>query len=80
MIKCTLRLVIARENLKRLEQGQPTLTQPFIAEQTGLALSVVNGLITGRSQRVDFKTLDKLCTFLQVQPGEILVWEAREES
>ena len=78
-VKSTLRLIIARENVKRAESGQAPLTQQQIANATGLPLSVVNGLATGRSQRVDFKTLDRLCSFFRVQPGELLVWEPRQE-
>ncbi len=65
-------MLIAQENVKRAEAGQEALTQQHIAHETGLPLSVVNGLVTGRNQRVDFKTLDRLCTFFAVQPCEIL--------
>jgi DNA-binding Xre family transcriptional regulator len=38
-------------------------------------LSVINGLMTGRTQRLDFSTLDRLCTFFRIQPGSLLQWE-----
>lgn len=78
-IRCTLRLLVARENVKRAQEGQPQLSQQQIARDTGLPPSVVNGLVTGRSQRVDFKTLDRLCTYFKVQPGDLLVWEPDAE-
>ncbi len=74
-VKSTLRLLIARENVRRAETGQPPLTQQQVATATGLPLSVVNGLMTGRSQRVDFKTLERLCSFFHVQPGDLLVYD-----
>lgn len=70
-VRSTLRRLIALENVKRAEQGRPSLTQQEIARDTGLPLSVVNGLATGRSQRVDFKTIDKLCEYFHVQPGDL---------
>jgi DNA-binding Xre family transcriptional regulator len=79
-VKCVLRLVVARENVKRVESGQLPLTQQQIARETGLPLSVVSGLITGRSQRVDFGTLGKLCKFFHAQPGDLLVWESDDDS
>lgn len=74
-IKCTLRQLMAEENLRRAKQGEPALSQQQLARETGLPPSVINGLVTGRSQRVDFGTLEKLCKRFNVQPGEILVWE-----
>lgn len=78
-IKCTLRLLIARENVRRAEQGQPTLSQATVAHETGIAPSVINGLVTGRTQRVDFQTIDRLCAFFKVQPGELFVWEPEND-
>jgi DNA-binding Xre family transcriptional regulator len=74
-VRCTLRLLIARENVRRAEQGQPPLSQADVAAGAKLPPSVVNGLATGRQQRVDFKTIDRLCTFFKVQPGELFIWE-----
>jgi DNA-binding Xre family transcriptional regulator len=72
MVRSRLRVVIATENLKRAEAGRPALTQQQIADETGLPLSVVNGLATNRAGRVDFKTLDKLCKYFKVPPGDLL--------
>lgn len=74
-VRCTLRLLIARENVRRAEHGLPQLSQAEVAAQAKLPPSVVNGLVTGRQQRVDFKTIDRLCSFFKVQPGELFVWE-----
>jgi DNA-binding Xre family transcriptional regulator len=75
MIKSTLRVVVAHENARRAEQGQPALTQQALADATGISLSVINGLMTGRTQRLDFSTLDRLCTFFRIQPGSLLQWQ-----
>lgn len=74
-VRCTLRLLIARENVRRAEQGLPPLSQAEVAANAKLPPSVVNGLVTGRQQRVDFKTIDRLCSFFKVQPGELFVWD-----
>lgn len=79
-VRCTLRLLIARESVRRAEQGLPPLSQAEVAEKAKLPPSVVNGLVTGRQQRVDFKTIDRLCTFFRVQPGELLIWEPDAET
>ena len=78
-VRCTLRLLIARENVRRAEQGLPPLSQAEVAARSKLPPSVVNGLATGRQQRVDFKTIDRLCTFFRVQPGELFEWVPDEE-
>jgi DNA-binding Xre family transcriptional regulator len=75
MIKSTLRVVVAHENARRAEQALPPLTQQALADATGISLSVINGLMTGRTQRLDFSTLDRLCTFFRIQPGDLLRWD-----
>ena len=71
-VRSRLKLLIAERNIALMREGKPSLTQRTIAESTGLPLSVVSGLAANRVGRVDFKTLDKLCVFFNVQPGEIL--------
>ena len=75
VVRCTLRLLLARENVRRAETGEDSLTQARLADASGLPPSVVNGLVTGRTQRVDFKTIDALCKTLGVQPGDLFTWE-----
>ena len=75
MIKSTLRIVVAHENARRAEHALPPLTQQALADATSISLSVINGLMTGRTQRLDFSTLDRLCTFFRIQPGSLLRWE-----
>ena len=72
MVRSRLKVLIAERNLQLLREGKPVLTVRRIAEESGLPQSVVTGLTAGRAGRVDFKTLDKLCRYFNVQPGELL--------
>jgi DNA-binding Xre family transcriptional regulator len=72
MVKSRLRLVVAQKNVERVKAGLPELTQRKIAEESSVPLSVIYGLISGRASRVDFKTLDRLCSYLEVMPGDLL--------
>lgn len=74
-VRSRLRVLVASENLKRAQAGEDGLTQQQIAADAGLPLSVVNGLMTNRAQRVDYKTLDRLCRYFKCQPGDLLVYE-----
>jgi DNA-binding Xre family transcriptional regulator len=78
-VRCTLRLLVARRNVERVAAGQPELTQQRIADESGVPLSVVSGLITNRVTRVDYGTLDKLCRYFKAQPGDLLIWEPAPE-
>ncbi len=73
-ITCTLREVLAQENVRRAQQHEPTLTQRQLARDTDISLSVVNNLVLGRTQRIDFRTLDRLCRYFHIQPGDLLRW------
>jgi putative transcriptional regulator len=78
-VRSHLKVLIAEQNVKRLKVGQPPLTQRQIAQESGLPLSVVSGLTSGRAVRVDFKTLDKLCRFFNVEPGDLLEYVSDEQ-
>lgn len=71
-VRSRLKVLIAERNLDRVRANQPPLTLRRLAEETGLALSTVNGLTTTRANRVDFNTLNALCRYFDVQPGNIL--------
>ncbi len=71
-VRSRIKLLIAERNLERIKQGLPEITQRDIAADSQLPLSTVNGLITGRAGRVDFRTLNRLCRYFNVQPGELL--------
>lgn len=44
-----------------------------LAERTGLAYQTAHALFTGRTTRIDYETLDRLCATLEAQPGDLLV-------
>lgn len=71
-VKSRLKLLIAERNIERLKRGEAPLGVRAIAEAAGMPVSVVSGLSSGRAQRVDFRTLDRLCRALNCTPGDIL--------
>lgn len=71
-VESKLSVLIAQENLRRAQKNQPKLTLRQIAAESGVSLSVLTGLTTNRSQRIDYRTIDKLCSFFDVGVGELL--------
>ena len=78
-VRSRLKVLIAERNLDRARANQPPLTLRHLAEETGLALSTVNGLTTTRANQVNFNTLNALCRYFDVQPGDILEYVPEEE-
>jgi putative transcriptional regulator len=70
-IKFALRKIIARKNMERAESGQGALTQTEIASGSKVSQSVVSTLLNGKSRRIDFDTINGLCRFLNVTPGDL---------
>lgn len=71
-IKFALRTIIARKNLARAEAGMPPLTQTEIAANSGVSQSVVSKFLTKPPKRIDLETIDRLCTFLNITPNDLL--------
>jgi putative transcriptional regulator len=46
-----------------------------LAEQVGLTPQNLSVLKTGKAKAIRFGTLEKLCTVLDCQPGDLLVFE-----
>ncbi len=78
-ISCQLRLLLARANVERAKLGQPALSLRRLADESGVSLSVLATLHTGKSQRVDYTTIDHLLTYFnryfQVTTNDLLTWE-----
>lgn len=70
-VKFALRKLIARKNLERADAGLPPLTQTEIAQGSKVSQSVISNLLANRSERIDLKTIDRLCAFLGVTPGDL---------
>ena len=83
-ISCKFRLLLARVNVERARQGEPALSLRRMAEESGVSLSALAALNTGRSQRVDYGTIDRLLNYfsryLSVSMNDLLVWERTHEA
>ncbi|WP_220197465.1 helix-turn-helix domain-containing protein [Ktedonospora formicarum] len=82
-VSCQLRLILAQLNVERARQGEPAISLRRMADESGVSLSVLVALHTGRSQRVDYATLDRLLTYLNrffpVSMSDLLAWETSED-
>lgn len=82
-ITCHLRVLLAKVNVERARQKQPTLSLRRLADESGVSLSVLAALHTGRSQRIDYSTIDHLLTYFNryfhVTTNDLLVWEQATE-
>jgi DNA-binding Xre family transcriptional regulator len=78
-ISCRLRLLLARVNVERAIQGTPPLSLRRLSDESGVSLSVLAALNTGRSQRIDYNTIDHLLDYFNryfhVTTGDLLAWE-----
>ncbi len=78
-ITCHLRVLVAKANVERAKQGKPTLSLRSLARESGVSLSVLASLHTGRSQRVDYTTIDRLLNYFSyyfnVSVDDLFVWE-----
>lgn len=63
-ITCRLSAILGERRLKMID----------VARGTGLAKNTVLALYHDRVKRVDYAVLDKLCSFLNCQPGDLLVY------
>ena len=82
-IDCKLRLLLARANVERAKQGKPILSLRRLADESGVSLSVIAALHTGKSQRIDYATIDQLLTYFnsyfQVTTDDLLTWKQPQE-
>lgn len=83
-ISCKLRLLLARTNVERAKRGEAALSLRRLARESGVSLSVLAALHTGKSQRIDYATIDHLLTYfnhyLQVTTVDLLTWEQPQET
>lgn len=61
-IQIALLEVLARKRLKMAE----------LSRRTGIAYSTINNFANERIERVDLKTLARICSALDCQPGDLL--------
>ncbi len=78
-ITCHLRVLLAKANVERAKLGKPALSLRSLARESGVSLSVLASLHTGRSQRVDYTTIDRLLNYFSyyfnVSVDDLFVWE-----
>ena len=59
---------------EREREGEP-ISQSELSRRSGLSLSIVNAIAQHRQRQVSLDTLDKLCTALEVTPGELFEYD-----
>jgi DNA-binding Xre family transcriptional regulator len=79
-IKMAVRKLIAQENMRRAETGEPVLTQQKLAALSGVSQPVISTLIGGKIKRIDLKTINGLCNFFKVGPSDLFDYTPDENS
>src|SRR4051812_33977442 len=54
--------------------GERRITQDALCRATGLSRQTVNDWYWDRPARIELATLDRLCAYFKVGPGELLEW------
>ena len=82
-VSCRLRVMLAQLNVERAKKNQPAISLRRLAQESGVSLSVLFSLHTGRSQRVDYITIDRLLSyfnrFFPTCIDDLFTWEAEPE-
>lgn len=82
-VSCRLRVVLAQLNVDRAKSGLPAMSLRRLSQESGVSLSVLASLHTGRSQRIDYATIDRLLIyfnrFLSINIDDLFRWEALQE-
>lgn len=65
-----LRVLIAEKELREHRK----LTYRTISEETKIPISTLTDYMTQKISRFDGPTLEKLCEYFSVQPGDILIY------
>ena len=69
MIRIDLDVMLARRKMSLTE----------LSQRVGITMANLSILKTGKARAIRFATLDAICRALNCQPGDILVYEEREE-
>jgi putative transcriptional regulator len=67
-----------QSNLSSL-MGRYRLSIKDVHERTGLARNTISNLYNDRATRIDYDTLDKLCSLFDCEVGDILEWVSCNE-
>ncbi len=71
MIRCTLLQLMAHQNVDRAARGLPPMTRTELAAQIGIDRHVLSRLANNQFQGIERNTMDLLCRFFKVQPGDL---------
>lgn len=50
-----------------------------LSEKVGITMANISILKNGKAKAIKIDTLDKICSALQCQPGDILEWKEEDE-
>lgn len=63
--------VVLNETLTRLNKSQY-----WLSKETGIAASTINNLCNGKTSRIDFDVLDKICLALKCSVSDVFIAES----
>lgn len=55
--------------------GKKKIRMADVQRNTGITRPTLGNLYYDSGKGINFETLDKLCEYLQIQPGELFVYE-----
>lgn len=58
--------------------GERRMSVQDVARGTGLSYRGLHDLYHGRTSRIELDTLNKLCAWFDVEPGQIFEWKRAE--
>jgi hypothetical protein len=83
-VTCRLRVLLAQLNVERAKNGEAPISLRHIARESGISQSVLVSLHTGRSQRIDYATIDRLLAYFHayfpVRIDDLFTWQADQQA
>ena len=70
VLKNNLRLLMAQHGIRSMVE---------LEEKSGVSRQVLDRLDKGKSKRLDFETVVKLCTLFDCDPGDLLYIDEQKE-
>lgn len=68
-------MMAIRNKVEELARQRGITSVQKLADESGLNYNTAHALWKNKINRIDYGTLEKLCIFFQVEPGEILSWD-----
>ena len=76
MIQWRLRELLAAKGRRERRR----ITYDDVLQQTGVSKTSLTRLANDRADRVAISTIDRLCTYFECQPGDILIYVPDDHS